>query len=106
MKNEVMRVVDRVEYRRVNIDGSIDMSPEGLIMETNNNPSIIQRIKRWLGWYKCIDDAMMNWGIQQLAVSVYDTYDYISFGTSASSPADYTLTDLVAPIMTRIRAAK
>lgn len=104
--NESIRAIDRVEYRKVKADGTLDMSPEGLILETNNNPSLIQRIKMWLGWYKCAGDAMMNWGLTTLTESIYDTYTHISFGTSDSTPADYTLNDVVSPIMTRVLAAK
>jgi hypothetical protein len=106
MINEKIKVIDTVQVRHVLEDGTLDMSPEGLILETNNKPSFIQRIKMWFGLYKCAGDAMMNWGLQQLAISVYNTYGYVSVGTSSSTPSDYTLNDVVTPVLTRISATK
>ena len=68
MMKERICTIDTIEVRRLLPDKkTIDMSDDGLILKTNNNPSIIQRIMKWLGLYKCAGDAMMNWGIQQLA---------------------------------------
>lgn len=103
--NEGMKIFDIVEVRKVK-NGEIDESVEGLILKTNNHPSIWQRIKRWLGLYKCAGDAMMNWGILKLSESIYDTYSHISVGVSSSSPGDFTLIDLVSPTLVRIAATK
>ncbi len=104
--NETIKVIDTVQVRHVLEDGTLDMSPDGLILETNNNPSIIQRIMKWLGLYKCAGDAMMNWGLQQLTISVHDTYSHVSVGTSSSTPDDYTLNDVVTPTLARVEATK
>lgn len=106
MVQETFKIIDKVQFRNVLPDGTLDMSPEGLIACTNNHPSIWQRIKMKLGLYKCFGDAMMNYGLQHVATCLYDKYSHISVGTSSSSPADYTLTDLVTPVFTRVVAAK
>jgi len=122
MINEKLETIDTVQYRKLLPDGTIDMSPEGLILETNNNPSIWQRFQIvignflerifganlcvHLGLYKCAGDAMMNWGIQQLAISIHDTYNYISVGTNSGSPNDYTLNELLTPVMVRAPVTK
>lgn len=107
MMKERICTIDTIEVRRLLPDKkTIDMSDDGLILKTNNNPSIIQRIMKWLGLYKCAGDAMMNWGIQQLATSVYNTYTHVSVGTSTATPDDFTLNDLAAPALTRSEATK
>lgn len=107
MMHETFKIVDTVEYRKVLPDGkTLDMSPEGLIAKTNNHPSIWQRIKMFFGCYKCFGDAMMNYGLQHLATAVYNHYTHISVGTSSTDPADYTRTDVVAPVFTRVVATK
>lgn len=104
--NDGVRTIDTVEVRKVLPGGTLDMSPEGLILETNNHPSIIQRIMKYLGLYKCAGDAMMNYGLQHLATAIYDHYGFVSVGTSAATPDDYTLNDVVAPVFVRVPAAK
>ena len=121
MRLEMMRTIDRIEVRKVKPEfiglsqeelstfdpmDILDMSDDGLILETNNHPSIIQRLKMWLGLYKCAGDAMMNYGLQQLAISIHDSYGYISAGTSSSTPDDYTLNNLVSPVLVRVAATK
>ena len=121
MKSEVLRTIDKIEVRKVkpefiglsqeeldqfNPMDILDMSDDGLILKTNNNPSIIQRLKMWLGLYKCAGDAMMNYGLQQLAISIHDTYSHISAGTSSSTPDDYTLNNLVSPVLVRVSVTK
>lgn len=114
---ERLNVIDTVEVRKVKSDrlwkspseytiDDLDMSPEGLILKTNNNPTIIQRILKFFGLYKCAGDAMMNWGLQQIATSIYNTYTHISVGTSTATPDDYTLNDVVSPVLTRVLATK
>lgn len=114
---EKMRIIDTVEFRRIRPESmykdpseytidDLDMSPEGLILETNNHPSIIQRILMFFGLYKCAGDAMMNSGLQYITTCIHDYYNYISVGTSSSLPDDYTRSDLVTPVLTRALATK
>lgn len=121
MTTEQIKTIDRISVRKVKPEfigltqdeinrfdpkDVLDMSPDGLILETNNHPSIIQRIKMWLGLYKCAGDAMMDWGLQQLTISIHDTYSHISAGISSTNPDDYTLNALVSPVLVRVVATK
>lgn len=119
---EKIGAVDTVEFRKVLPDGTLDMSPEGLILQTNNDPTRWQRFQmalgnfldrirldslcRRLGLYKCAGDAMMNAGLTHIATAVHDYYGFISVGTSSSSPSDYTRNDCVTPVLTRVAATK
>jgi len=102
LRSERLKTIDTIEVYKVKPDGTLG----NLILKTNNSPNLLQRLFMELGLYKCAGDAMMNWGIQQLALSVYNTYTHMSVGISTSSPSDYTLTDLVSPVMTRVVPTK
>lgn len=118
MNSEKFKIVDVVEIRKVNMDNlpenpteqdlldNIDYSDDGLIQKTICNPTILQRIKRKLGLFHYLDDAAMNYEIQRLATSIYNTYSHVSVGISSASGSDYTLTDLISPVLTRSVASK
>ena len=70
--------------------------------KTVKNPSIFQQFLRKVGILKCADDAFTNWMINQVAQFTGTTLLYAGVGTSATSGTDYTLNDLVTPVMTRV----
>jgi len=73
--------------------------------ETNNKPSICQRILKFLGWYKCAGDALTNYAINDLAVYTGSKYMYASVGTSSANGTTYSYDDLLSPVMSRVFAS-
>jgi len=53
-----------------------------------------------------LGDAFTNYGIADFATYISDKYDYGRVGTDGTSGSDYTLTDLKAPIMSRVAFTK
>ena len=90
------RCIDTLEAYTIDAEGAWHKE-----FETNNNPSLWQRLLKWLGLYKCAGDALTNYAINELATHTGETYFYGSVGTSFASSTDYSLTDLVSPVMAR-----
>lgn len=82
---------------------SIDeMGHWNLEMETVYKKSAFERLGSIFKKKPCIDDALTNYGINDIAQHISSKYLYASIGISDSSPTDYTLNDLVSPVMTRM----
>jgi len=92
-----IRCIDVLELYRIDKEGEWHKE-----IETNNHPSLWQRFLKFLGLYKCAGDAFTDYMVNQLAVFTAGKAIYTGVGTSASSPTDYSLNDLVAPVMTRV----
>jgi hypothetical protein len=90
------RCIDTLEGYRIDKEGVWHKE-----FETNNNPSLWQRLLKYFGLYKCAGDALTNYAINDLAVHTAGKYTYASVGTSAASSTDYTLNELVSPVMAR-----
>lgn len=71
------------------------------LCETNNNPTFFQKALSKIGLYCYADDALTNYALSDIAGYFTEKYTHISLGTSAATPDDYTLTDLVTPLPAR-----
>lgn len=91
-----IRCIDKLKLCR--IKNGVIQDPD---IETNNNPSLWQRILMWLDLYKCAGDAFTNYMINQLAVYTAGKLLYASVGTTGTGGSTYTYSDLIAPVMTR-----
>lgn len=72
------------------------------IFETNNKPTIIQRIKRRLGLCNYANDILMNEGLADIAAWIITRYDYMGVGTSSTGSSTTTYHDLVSPTFSRV----
>jgi len=94
--NDKAKCQDIIELYRISDNGEWNKS-----LETNNHPSILQRILKSLGLYNCAGDALTNYAINDLAVYTASKYIYASVGIDGTSGTNYGYTDLKSPVMTR-----
>ena len=93
-------VADRLELYRIK-DGEWTLE-----MQTEVNLPWWKKVGKALGFYKCIDDALTNYAIQDFATYIHDKYGYASCGTDGTDGDVYTYTDLKTPVMTRVACTK
>ena len=93
--------VDKLELYRIENDGEWIKD-----IETKVYFNPLERILKALGLYRCIDDALTDYAIEDLTSYILTRYSYASVGIDGSSGTDYTLTDLVSPVMTRTLCTK
>jgi hypothetical protein len=92
---------DKLELYRIDKHGRWDLE-----VETVKKPSVFQKLKCRVGLGNMADDALTNYAINDLAAYLSTKYTYVSVGTDATLGTDYTLNELVAPVMTRVAATK
>lgn len=101
MTNDAIKCVDSLKMFRIEKDGKWTF-----LQETVHHPTIIQRIKRRLGLFKCIDDRITNAGLAFAANLLKSNLNYVSVGTNATTTGQDAFTDLQTPIMARVLAVK
>jgi len=117
VKNNMMSkgaFTDKLELYRIdgNIDSSRPVTELDLIdngykdLETKYNLSPFEKVLKALGLYRCIDDALTNYAVTDLATYILTKYGYASQGTDGTDGTNYTLTDLKSPVMTRVALTK
>ena len=93
-------VADRLELYRIN-DGEWTLE-----MQTEVNLPWYKKVAKYLGLYKCIDDALTDYAVQDFAIYIHDKYGYASCGIDGTDGDVYTYTDLKTPVMTRVACTK
>ena len=93
--------IDKLELYRIDVDGNWNKD-----IETNVNLSLTEKISKFLGIYKCIDDALTDYAIADFATYISAKYGYASTGTDGTDGDVYTFNDLKSPVMTRTKCTK
>ena len=75
-------------------------------MQTEVNLPWWKKIGKALGFYKCIDDALTDYAVTDLASYILLKYGYASQGIDGTDGTNYTLTDLKSPVMSRVTLTK
>lgn len=101
-------VIDELKLFRIDDPTCIEYDPNhwSLDLKTEYKLSPMQKVLKALGLYRCIDDALTDYAIQDFATYIHDKYGYASVGIDGTSGTDYTLTDLKSPVMSRVLCTK
>ncbi len=94
-------VADRLELYRITTDGEWQLE-----MQTEVNIPWHKKVLKALGLYKCIDDALTDYAIQDFATYTLLTYGYAGVGIDGTNGTVYTYNDLLSPVMTRVECTK
>lgn len=73
-------------------------------VETNNNPSILQKLMCKLGLLNVAGDALTDYAINDLSTYLSTKYTYVSVGTDGTNGDIFSYSELLAPVMTRTAA--
>lgn len=92
---------DKLELYRIDSSGTWSKD-----LETKVYLNPLQRVMKALGLYRCIDDALTDYAIEDIAWYLMSKYGYASVGIDGSDGTVYTLTDLKSPVMTRATCSK
>lgn len=96
-KPEIATFSDILELHRIDKHGRWELG-----VETNNNPTTLQKILCKLGIKNYAGDALMNYALSDLATYLSTKYLYCSVGTDGTDSTTYTYTDLKSPVMARV----
>jgi len=75
-------------------------------LETKYNLNPLEKILKALGLYHCIDDALTDYALEDIASYLLTRYSYASQGIDGTDGTVYSLTDLKSPVMTRVSLTK
>jgi hypothetical protein len=85
---------------------SIDPSGNWTLeMETTYKTSVFDKITGLFHRKPCINDALTNYAINDIAQHISGKYGYASVGTSDTDPTDYSRNSLISPVMNRFTTA-
>lgn len=93
-------VIDKLELYRIEND------TWKLDLVTEYNIPWYKRILKYFGLYRCIDDALTNYAVQDIVDYLYTKYSYASVGIDGTEGTNYDLTDLKSPVMGRFLCTK
>lgn len=80
---------------------------DGNVIATRSphNPSLLCRLKAWLGLVSYCDDIVLDSGLADVADMISDRYSYMQFGNGTTTPA-HDNTGLESALFTRVACSK